>query len=235
MCSKYDPPEIIGERGDVKYRGRAASACTTLEASTGSAATSGTAVGVSTCVSPLVVCSSVSTSDSESSCSLAATATFADAMAGSVTSETSLSALALITRTPSTFLYFSARTPTLNPSRNPELASTRLSLPAVVLPIENVASMPSSVTLYAFKNPIGDSRRCSSNNFVVSLKVIEPGLNIVEPADVEPSSFHVTMRPEISRFGKSVAVTLIEKSRFIGVGFVSFIGSFPLLVGFHRK
>jgi hypothetical protein len=39
---------------------------------------------------------------------------------------------------------------------------------------------------------------------------MEPGLNIVEPADVEPSSFHVTMRPEISRFGKSVAVTLIE-------------------------
>ena len=60
-------------------------------------------------------------------------------MAGSVTSETSLSALALITKTPSTFLYFSARTPTLKPSRNPENASSKASDPEVVLATEKVA------------------------------------------------------------------------------------------------
>jgi hypothetical protein len=45
--------------------------------------------------------------------------------------------------------------------------------------------------------------------------------NTVEPADVVPFSFQVTMRPVSSRFGKSVAVTLIEKLRLIA------LASFP--------
>ena len=154
MCSRYAPGVAIGERGFVKYNGRVVSvAVTTLEASTASAAASGTAgvdsISFSPCVGVGVFVSDSSAcgSDSESSCSLAATATFALAIAGSVTSETSFRALALITRTPSTFLYLSARTPTENPSRNPDDASTKESFPAVVFPIANVASIPSSVTL----------------------------------------------------------------------------------------
>jgi hypothetical protein len=39
---------------------------------------------------------------------------------------------------------------------------------------------------------------------------------MVDPELVTPSSFHVTMRPDNSRFGKSAASTLIEKSILIG-------------------
>ena len=138
---------MIGERGFVNARG-AEPKLTTFAASTVSAGASGTVGVISTSFSPsLVGFVSSDSGDSGSEFSLAATATFALAIAGSVTSETSFKELAEIVRTPSMFLYLSAITPTLKPSRNPELASTRLSLPAVVFPIENVASIPSSVTL----------------------------------------------------------------------------------------
>ena len=62
----------------------------------------------------------------------------------------------------------------------------------------------------------------------------QPSLNKVDPELVTPSSFHVTMRPESSRFGKSVASTLIEKSSLMGVSLISFIGSSLLPFVFHR-
>ena len=121
-----------------------------MEASTVSAGASGTVGVISISVSPCVVgiVSSVSVapgSESEFSVSLAATATRAESMAGSVTSETSLRELWLIVRTPSMFSYLSATTPTLNPSRAPWLASMSASFPAVVGKIRNVASIPSGV------------------------------------------------------------------------------------------
>ena len=138
---------MIGERGFVNARG-AEPKFTTFAASTVSAGASGTVGVISTSFSPsLVGFVSSDSRDSGSEFSLAATATFALAIAGSVTSETSFKELAEIVRTPSMFLYFSAITPTLKPSRNPEEASTRLSFPAVVFPIENTASIPSSVIL----------------------------------------------------------------------------------------
>ena len=118
---------------NITGRGAAAMLCGT--ASTASAGASGTVGVFSTSLSPSVVgfVESVSVApDSDSELSLAAIATFALAMAGSVTSETSFNLLALIFRTPSTFLYLSARTPTEKPSRSCVLASTSASFPALV-------------------------------------------------------------------------------------------------------
>ena len=134
MCSKYEPADTIGDRGAVNITGRGAAAMLCGTASTASVGAS--VVGVfSTSFSPLIVgfVESVSVApDSDSELSLAAIATFALAMAGSVTSETSFNLLALIFRTPSTFLYLSARTPTEKPSRSCVLASTSASFPALV-------------------------------------------------------------------------------------------------------
>ena len=57
---------------------------------------------------------------------------------------------------------------------------------------------------------------------------MELGRKEVSPALVDPISFHVTMRPEISRFGKSVAEIFIEKLTDTVSAFVFFMEPCPL-------
>ena len=150
--------------------------------------------------------------------------TLALSIAGLSTSETSTNVLAVITITPSLADHLSTSIPTLKPSRSPSAASTNASDPALVFPILNTASIPVSVSLYSITLPIGRERSCSKNSLTF-FKAIELAANFVRPADVLPSSFQVTIVPDIVRESLSAAVT--------ATGIVNFIILSPLLCVFH--
>ena len=113
-----------------------------------------------------------------------------------------------------------------NPSRNPSIASTSASVPAVVFAILNVAliaPVPSSDISIVF--PILRVRSCSrfKKTFFGSM---DPFAKTTLPVDAFAGSSNATMRPVIVRETESAAVIVI--------GVVSFIRLDPLLFEFPR-
>ena len=177
--------------------------------------------------SPSVGWVASATSSGAESSDAATSATRAESIAGSVTSEVSTIDDLLMTITPSWLSHASTLTPTENPSRNPVDASIRLSFPAAVSAILNVATMPESVISCAISLPIGRVRSCSKRSLMFLLNLIESEAKIVGPAEVLPCSPHVTIWPEIVRDCESAAVSVIGTSIFIGLG--------PLPLGFVQR